>query len=51
MPFPPPGDLSDPGIKPVSPSSPALAEICFTAEPPRKPLLTNTLDKNYSKVS
>ena len=25
LPFPPPGDLSDPGIKPESPASPALA--------------------------
>ena len=24
LPFPPPGDLPDPGIKPVSPASPAL---------------------------
>ena len=33
-PFPPPGDLPNPGIKPVSP---ALASGFFTAEPPGKP--------------
>ena len=30
VPFPPPGDLPDPGIKPESPESPALAGRCFT---------------------
>ena len=34
LPFPPPGDLPDPGIEPVSP---ALAGSFFTIEPPRKP--------------
>ena len=34
LPFPLPGDLSDLGIKPVSP---ALADGFFTTEPPRKP--------------
>ena len=33
MPFPPPGDLPDPGIKPASPVCPALAGRFFTAEP------------------
>ena len=32
--FPPPGDLPHPGIKPVSPASPALAGGFFTTEPP-----------------
>ena len=32
--FPPPGDLPDPGVKPVSP---ALAGRFFTTEPPGKP--------------
>ena len=32
LPFPPPGDLPCPGIKPASPSSPAL-QAFFTAEP------------------
>ena len=33
--FPPPGDLPDPGIEPVSP---ALAGEFFSTEPPGKPL-------------
>ena len=37
LPFPPPGDLSDLGIKP---KSPALAGRFFTTEPPGKPLDT-----------
>ena len=37
MPFPSPGDLSDPGIKPTSPAALALAGGFFTAEPPGKP--------------
>ena len=35
LPFPPPGDLPDPGIKPVSL---ALAGGLFTTEPPGKPI-------------
>ena len=34
LPFPPPGDLSDPEIEPASP---ALAGRFFTTEPPGKP--------------
>ena len=34
LPFPSPGDLPDPGIKPVSP---ALAGRFFTTEPPEEP--------------
>ena len=34
LPFPPPGDLPDPGIKPASP---ALAGAFFTTEPPGRP--------------
>ena len=37
LPCPPPGDLPDPGIKPVSLMSPALAGVFFTTEPPGKP--------------
>ena len=37
LPFPSPGDLPYPGIKPASPVSPALADEFFTAEPPGKP--------------
>ena len=35
LPFPPPGDLPDPGIQP---ESPALAGGFFTTEPPGKPI-------------
>ena len=37
LPFPPPGDLPDPGIKPTSLASPALAGGFFTAAPSGKP--------------
>ena len=38
LPIPPPGDLCDPGIKPVSLVSPALAGRFSTAAPPGRPL-------------
>ena len=38
--FPPPGDLPNPAIEPMSPASPALAGEFFTTEPPEKPLST-----------
>ena len=34
LPFPTPGDLSHPGIKPSSPVCPALAGGFFTTKPP-----------------
>ena len=34
LPFPPPEDLPDPGIKPTSPASPALAGKFFTTKDP-----------------
>ena len=37
LPFPPPWDLPNAGIKPVSLTSPALAGGFFTTEPPGKP--------------
>ena len=37
LPFPSPGDLSDPGIEPRSPVSLALAGGLLTTEPPGKP--------------
>ena len=40
MPFPPPGDLPNPGIEPATP---ALAGGFFTTEPPGKPLIVSTL--------
>ena len=39
LPFPSPGDLPDPGIKP---RSPALQTDALTSEPPGKPLRPNT---------
>ena len=44
LPFPTPGDLSNPEIKPLSPASPALAGGFFTAEPPGKP------ENHWSKI-
>ena len=38
LPFPSPGDLPDPGIKPASPVPPALQEGSLPAEPLGKPL-------------
>ena len=37
MPFPSPQDLPNPGVKPSSLMSLALADGFFTAEPPGKP--------------
>ena len=39
LPFPPPGDVPTPGIKPASLVSPALAGRFFTTVPPGKPTL------------
>ena len=39
LPFPTPGDLPDPGIKPESLVSPALPGGFFTTQPHRKPIL------------
>ena len=37
LPIPPPGDLPDLRIQPMSPAAPALADRFFTTEPPGKP--------------
>ena len=37
LPFPPPGDLPNPGIKPMSPVSPELLADFLPAEPSGKP--------------
>ena len=37
LPFPSPGDVPAPGIKPTFPASFALQEDSFTTEPPWKP--------------
>ena len=39
LPCPPPGDLYNPGIKPMSPVSRAVAGRIFTTEPLGKPLV------------
>ena len=46
LPCPPPGALPQPGIKPTSPASPALAGGFFTTEPPRKPQGTTSICKS-----
>ena len=45
LPFPPPGDLPDPGIKPKSLVSPELAGGFFTTESPGKRLSTYMLNE------
>ena len=39
LPFPPPGDLPDPGMELESPATLALVGALFTTESPRKPKL------------
>ena len=39
LPFPPPGDLANPGIKPMPPVSPTLADRIFISESPGKTTL------------
>ena len=41
LPCPPPEDLPDPGIKPVSPASPALEADSLSTELPGKPIYAN----------
>ena len=41
LPFPPPGDLPDPGIEPMSPVSPALQADSLPAEPLPAPILAS----------
>ena len=44
LPFPP-GDLRDPGVEPVSATSPCIGrQIFFTTEPPGKPI--GSIDSN-----
>ena len=46
LPFPPPGDLPDPGIKPVFLASPALAGGFFTTSAPWEAMITGTYTIN-----
>ena len=50
LPFPSPGDLPDPGIKPVSPVSPELAGRFFTTVPSGKPLVHDKYTLNICGV-
>ena len=50
LPFPTPGDLSDPGIEPASPASPALAGRFFTTALPGKPLFSSISPKPSPKL-
>ena len=43
LPFPPPGDLPDPGIEPVSLGSPPVSGGFFTPAPPGKPRVLGTV--------
>ena len=40
LPFPPPGDLSSPGIEPSSPAAPGMQTDSLPTEPPGKPNLS-----------
>ena len=51
LPFPSPGCLPNPRIKPTSPVSPALAGRFFTTEPPGSLLLMRTLLQIYIKFN
>ena len=46
LPFPPPGDLPNRGIKPTSPVSPVLTGGFFTTVPSGKPLVPSKILKN-----
>ena len=48
LPFPPPGDIPNPGIEPLSP---ALAGRFFTTEPPGKPQNINTQNLKLKDAS
>ena len=50
LPYPPPGDLPDPGIEPVSLMSPALAGGFFTTCTPGKIELSSPLFLKFDYV-
>ena len=50
LPFPPPGDLPDPGIEPVSLVPPALAGGFFTTVPLGKPLLSRVCQLSRMEI-
>ena len=49
LPCPPPGDLPDPGVEPVSLASPAMAGRFFTTRPPRKPSHKSVFKKKLER--
>ena len=51
LPFPSPGDLPNPGIKPMSLSSPAWAGGFFTIAPPGKPIYIHLKYECLGKVN
>ena len=51
LPCPPPGDLPDPGIKPMSLLSPELAGGFFITVPPGKPILKEKLNLKIKKIN
>ena len=51
VPFPPPGNLPDPGIKPPSPVSPALQEGSFPLAPPEVCCLYPTVTSGTHSAS
>ena len=46
--FPPPGDLPNTGIEPVSPASPAVAGRFFITDSPGKPHIKDTYFSLYT---
>ena len=50
LPYPPPGDFPDPGIKSESPGFSVWAGGFFTTEPPRKPLQTSLLEIIWTQI-
>ena len=50
LPFPPPGDLPDPGLKPASPVSPALAGRFFATVPPGKPQVNHASFAQFKRL-
>ena len=47
LPCPPPGDLPNPGIKPLSRASPAFQAVSLPTEPPGKPIYLYTNIQMY----
>ena len=50
LPFPPAGDLPNPGIKPAPPASPALAGGFFATGPPQRPMSILVVKKQETQV-